>query len=91
MHTEDSPLERTADLVAKIRALREQADKQMNQFTQADDYDVRRVTGRKPKAESVEAPTPAAPKRKRDKNTEQASMDFAPAPAETGPAEGEDA
>ena len=91
MHIEDSPLDRTPDLIAKIRALREQAEKQMNQFTRADDYDIRRVTGRKPELDSALTPPPAPPKRKRGKNTEQASIEFAPVPAEEGAADGEEA
>jgi len=97
MHIEESLIERTPDLVTKIRALREQAEKQMNQFTCTDDYDVRRVTGKKPKVDSTEAsapatsmPTPAATKRKRGKSTEQAPIDFAQTPVETD-AEGEEA
>ena len=97
MHMEDSAVERTPDLVAKIRALREQAEKQMNQFTHTEDYDVRRVTGRKPKAESAEAlapytptPAPTTPKRRRGKTTEQASIDFASMSAETDAAEGDE-
>ena len=50
MHVEDSPLERTPDLIAKIRAMREQAEKQMDQFTDASDYDIRRVTGAEQRA-----------------------------------------
>lgn len=92
MHTEeDSPLDRTPDLVAKIRALREQADKQMDQFTRADDYEVRRVTGRKPKAEVVATPPATSPKRKQARKTEQTSIDFASAPAEHLASEGEQA
>ncbi len=75
MHTEDSPLERTPDLVAKIRALRQQAEKEMDRFTNAGDYDVRRVTGRKPNAETDGLP-PDTGKKKRGKTTEQASIDF---------------
>ncbi len=98
MHTDDSPLERTPDLVAKIRALREQAEKEMNRFTCVDDYDVRRVVGHGPKAapvsdETVE-PSPAAKRGKKGVAkavTEQASMDFPPAPAERGVEDGEEA
>ncbi len=75
MHTEDSPIERTPDLVAKIRALRQQAEKEMDRFTDAGDYDVRRVSGRKPRPDA-EAPLPDTGKRKRGKKTEQASIDF---------------
>lgn len=75
MYTEDSPLERTPDLVAKIRALRQQAEREMDRFTDAADYDVRRVTGRKPKPEAVSPPLNTA-KKKHGKKTEQASIDF---------------
>jgi hypothetical protein len=80
MYTEDSPLERTPDLIAKIRALREQAEKQMEQFTHADDYDIRCVIGRKPTAEP--SPTINPKKKLGKKTTDQTSMDFASAPAE---------
>lgn len=82
MHIEDSPLERTPDLIAKIRALREQAEQQMNQFIHPDDYDVRRVTGRKPKSETVGPMVPNPSKKKPGRKPEQASIDFASAPAE---------
>jgi len=76
MHTDDSPIERTPDLVAKIRALRQQAEKEMDRFTGAGDYDVRRVVGRKPKTESNVA-LPQTGKKRRGKKAEQASIDFA--------------
>ena len=75
MHNDDSPIERTPDLVAKIRALRQQAEKEMDRFTDAGDYDIRRVVGRRPKPET-DAP-PAIGKKKRGK-TDQASIDFSP-------------
>jgi hypothetical protein len=75
-------MEHTADLVVKIRALREQAEKEMNRFTDVADYDVRRVTGRKPKAEAVEPPVPGAPRKRQKKTSEQTSIDFTSAPAE---------
>ena len=89
MHTEDSPLERTPDLVAKIRALREQAEKDMDRFTSPDDYDVRRVAGRKPKTEIPE-PQSVTSTRKRTKKAEQASIPFASVPVETGADDGEE-
>ena len=49
MQSEDQYLERTPDLVAKVRAMRQAAEKEMNRFTQFSDYDVRRVVGQKPK------------------------------------------
>lgn len=91
MHTEDSPVDRTPDLVAKIRALREQADRQMNQFTSVDDYDVRRVTGRKPKADTSEVLRPASTKKKQARKTEQASLDFQSASVESSTHDGEGA
>ena len=97
MHTEDSPLDRTPDLVAKIRALREQAEKEMNRFTRVDDYDVRRVVGHGAKAAPVSdetvAPSPTAKRTKKGATktvTEQASMDFPPAPSERGTEDGEE-
>lgn len=90
MHTEeDSPLDRTPDLVAKIRALREQAEKQMNQFTRADNYEIRRVTGRKPKAAVVADPPASSPKKKQARKSEQASIDFSSTPTEHDASEGE--
>jgi hypothetical protein len=77
MHTEDSPIERTPDLIAKIRALRQQAEREMDRFTDAGDYDVRRVTGRKPKPEAS-VPAPDTGKKKRRNKTEQASIEFSP-------------
>ena len=76
MHNEDSPIERTPDLVAKIRALRQQAEKEMDRFTVADDYDIRRVVGRRPKPET-DAP-PVIGKKKRGNKPDQASIDFSP-------------
>jgi hypothetical protein len=58
---DDQFMERTPDLVAKIRKLREAAEKEMTKFTRASDYDVRRVVGQKPKASPVseEKPSPS--------------------------------
>ncbi len=50
MLNEDQYMERTPDLVTKVRKLREAAEKEMNRFTRVADYDVRRVVGQKPKA-----------------------------------------
>lgn len=98
MHTDDSPLERTPDLVAKIRALREQAEKEMNRFTCVADYDVRRVVGHEPKAAPVSdetvAPSPTAKRAKKGaakSATDQTSMDFPSAPAERDTEDGEEA
>jgi hypothetical protein len=75
MHIEDSPIERTPDLIAKIRALREQAEKEMDRFSDAADYDVRRVTGRRPKPQAS-VPPPNAGKKRPGRKSEQASIDF---------------
>jgi hypothetical protein len=48
MLNEDQYMERTPDLIAKVRQMREAAEKEMNRFTQLADYDVRRVVGQKP-------------------------------------------
>lgn len=57
MQSEDQYMERTVDLVAKIRAMREAAEKEMNRFTRVVDYEVRRGFGRKPKREPVSGGT----------------------------------
>jgi hypothetical protein len=90
MHTEDSPLERTPDLIAKIRALRERAEKDMDRFTNVADYDVRRVTGKKPKPET-DAPPPDTGKKKRGKKADQASINFSMPPAQDSSTDGEEA
>lgn len=48
MLNEDQYMERTPDLIAKVRQMRESAEKEMNRFTRLADYDVRRVVGQKP-------------------------------------------
>ena len=86
MQIEDSALDRTPDLVAKVRALREQAEREMNRFTRAGDYDIRRVVGQKPKTEEKEsAPAPVGAKKKRAKSSpDQTAIEFSPAPPEQG-------
>jgi len=90
MHSEDQYLDRTPDLVAKIRAMREAADREMDRFTCVSDYDVRRVVGQGPKTSpvSVETVPPSAverPKRSTAKSSAtQTSIEFAPVPAERG-------
>ncbi len=84
MLNEDQYMDRTPDLVSKIRKLREAAEKEMNRFTHVDDYDVRRVVGQKPKValappEPV-SPSPAneRPKKSPGKSAStQTSIDFA--------------
>lgn len=48
MLNDDQYMERTPDVIAKIRWMREAAEKEMNRFTRLADYDVRRVVGKKP-------------------------------------------
>ena len=91
MHTEDQYLDRTPDLVAKVRAMREAADKEMDRFTRVADYDVRRVIGQGPKASPVSVetvPPPPAPERPKKSATKSATaqtlIEFAPAPEKRG-------
>jgi hypothetical protein len=84
MHTEDQYLDRTPDLVAKVRAMREAADKEMDRFTRVADYDVRRVVGQGPKAAPVSPPVERPKKSSAKSASAQASIEFAPAPAERG-------
>ena len=86
---DDQFMERTPDLVAKIRKLREAAEKEMNRFTRVADYDVRRVVGQKPKTSPVfeETPPPSPASERTEKPaakpaTTQTLIEFAPAPAE---------
>ena len=89
MQNEDQYMERTPDLVAKIRKLREAAEKEMNRFTCVADYDVRRVVGHGPKSvpgfdESV-SPSTARDRPKKStsaSSTVQTSIEFATAPVE---------
>ena len=89
MQSEDQYLDRTPDLVAKIRAMREAAEKEMNRFTRVADYDVRRVVGQKPKASPVSGETvPLSPAVERPRRStaksasSQTSIEFVSAPAE---------
>lgn len=91
MQSEEQYMERTPDLVAKIRKLREAAEKEMNRFTSLSDYDVRRVVGQRPRTAPVSAETVSAsaadgrPKRSSGRpSTTQTSIEFSPAPAESG-------
>ena len=97
MLNEDQYMERTSDLVAKVRKMREAAEKEMNRFTRVADYDVRRVVGQKPKValasvETAEPSNTGARSKKSDAKSvsAQISIEFAPAPAERGD-DGEDA
>jgi hypothetical protein len=97
MLNEDQYMERTPDLIAKVRALREAAEKEMSRFTRVADYDVRRVVGHgpTPAPASVETvPPPLARERAKKRPTlppsAQASIEFVPVPAECADT-GEDA
>ena len=97
MLNEDQYMDRTPDLVAKVRRMREAAEKEMNRFTRVADYDVRRVVGQKPKAAPVPfettEPSPAGARSKKSSAksaSAQITIEFAPAPAERGD-DGEDA
>jgi hypothetical protein len=88
---EDQYMERTPDLVARVRKMREAAEKEMNRFTRVADYDVRRVVGHGPKPAPVSSETTlSSPVTERPKksSTKAAStqpvLDFPPAPAERG-------
>jgi hypothetical protein len=86
MQSEDQYLDRTPDLVAKVRAMREAAQKEMNRFTRVADYDVRRVVGHGPKPAPVSAETVAASERPKKSGAKsvsaQASLEFLPASVE---------
>jgi hypothetical protein len=97
MQSEDQYMERNPDLVARIRAMREAAEKEMNRFTRVTDYDVRRVVGQKLRASPVSnEPAPPSPALERPKRSAakpavaQISIEFAPGPSERGN-DGEDA
>jgi hypothetical protein len=84
MQSEDQYMERTPDLVARIRAMRKAAEKQMNRFTRTADYDVRRFVGRmpKPQPDSNETALPSSGKSrpKRSAATTQTSIEFSTVP-----------
>ena len=91
MQNEEQYMDRTPDLVAKIRKLREAAEKEMNRFTRVADYDVRRVVGQKPKASPVsdETVSPSSVSDRPKKSAaepiaNQVRIQFEPAPAEQG-------
>jgi len=81
MLNEDEYLERTPDLIAKVRKLREEAEKKMDRFTRVDDYDVRYVVGYgpEPAQASGEAVTAARPHQAAAGSTDDRnSVDCAP-------------
>lgn len=91
MLNEDQYIDRTPDLVAKVRAMRKAAEREMNRFTCVADYDVRRVVGHGPKPATASPETAlASPPSERLKKSAaksvpaQISIEFAPAPTERG-------
>jgi len=89
MQSEDQYLDRTPDLVGKVRAMREAAEKEMNRFTRVTDYDVRRVVGHGPKPLPVSSEIVRAslaserPKKSAAKSASvQPILEFPPAPVE---------
>ncbi|HEV2417017.1 MAG TPA: hypothetical protein VGX94_04380 [Terriglobia bacterium] len=97
MLNEDQYMERTPDIVAKVRTMRDAAQKEMNRFTRVADYDVRRVVGHGPTPEpaSVKAVSPPpvgdrTKKRATPPQSAQTSIEFAPLPVERADT-GEDA
>jgi hypothetical protein len=74
MLNEDQYMERTPDLIAKVRQMREAAEKEMNRFTRLADYDMRRVVGQKP-ADTTESVSP------------QTSIEFSPEQNDDGEAQ----
>lgn len=91
MQSEDQYHDRTPDLVAKVRAMREAAQKEMNRFTRVADYDVRRVVGHGSKPTSVSTETVAASERPKKSGAKSASaqalLEFSPVPVEHGDTE----
>lgn len=94
MLNDDQYMDRTPDLVAKVRKMREAAEKEMNRFTRVADYDARRVVGHGPKAAPVSdepaSPSPAIGRRKKSaakSSAAQTAIEFAPVPAERGESE----
>jgi hypothetical protein len=96
MANEDQYMDRTPDLVAKIRKLRKATEKEMNRFTRVADYDARRVVGQKPKTlafpEGNASPSQAGEQLKMPAEVPAIappSVEPSPAPTEHGD-EGED-
>ena len=87
MLNDDQYMERTPDLVGKIRKLRESVEKERNRFTRVADYDVRRVVGKKPKAlaspDKADSPSHTGEATK-TLAIAQPSIEPSPAPTERG-------
>jgi hypothetical protein len=85
MLNEDQYMDRTPDLVAKVRKLREAVEREMNKFTRVADYDVRRVVGQKPKALAFPDGN-VSPAQAEGAETSAEVPAIAPPPAESSPA-----
>jgi hypothetical protein len=87
MKHDDPYADRSTDLIAKVRKLREAAQRQMDQFTCLADYDVRRLVGQKPPDSTEASPiaTDTSLKdRKRKLRDAQGIIAFSPLPSESG-------
>jgi hypothetical protein len=91
MLNEDQYMERTPDLIAKVRQLREAAEREMNRFTCVTDYDARRVVGHGPKGAPVTGETVSPPhaverpkKSAAKSSNAQTAIEFTPAPIKCG-------
>lgn len=89
MLNEDQYMDRTPDLVAKVRKMREAAEREMNRFTQVSDYDVRRVVGHGPKHKPVSPEATLAARASERPRKSAANSDLAQAPLEFAPTPGE--
>ena len=85
--SEDQYLDRTPDLVAKVRAMREAADREMDRFTCVADYDVRRVVGQGPKASPASPTSERAKKRVTSSASAQTAIEFSSDVVEHGEAQ----
>jgi hypothetical protein len=87
MKHDDPYMDRGTDLIAKVRKLREAAQREMNQFTCVADYDVCRLVGRKPPDSNEASPVAtdtSLKNRKRKLRDAQGIITFSPLPSESG-------
>lgn len=87
MKHDDPYVDRSADLIAKVRKLREVAQRQMDQFTCVADYDVCRLVGQKPPNSTEASPiaTDTSLKdRKRKLRDAQGIIAFSPLSSQSG-------
>ena len=87
MKHDDPYMDRSTDLIAKVRKLREAAQREMDQFTCVADYDVRRLVGQRP-LDSTEAfpivTDTSLKNRMRKLRDAQGIIPFSPHPSESG-------